>query len=232
MADFTDRTAKALGPAVMDKLRTLRFCVVGCGGTGANFAEMLVRSGATHVTLIDGDTVDESNLNRVSSFAWYDVESPKVVALRARLDAIRPARRTRKPAPRVAPLGRAHGGGLAAGAHGRLATRQRAGLVQEADERCRNGQSAPPMRTTLRWRRACRDGGTLAAQLRPHAHRNANQLLRMGPCIAAIPGAHPIRARGWREGTCTHVPPYPAPRESRRGRSLSASSPVIVNEES
>ena len=70
MADFTDRTAKALGDDVMDKLRTKRFSVVGCGGTGANFAEMLVRSGATQIDLIDGDVVNESNLNRVSSFAW------------------------------------------------------------------------------------------------------------------------------------------------------------------
>ena len=91
MADFTDRTAKAFGLDVMEKLQTFRFCVVGCGGTGANFAEMLVRSGATHVTLIDGDTVDESNLNRVSSFAWDDVDSPKVNGLKARLDAIRPS---------------------------------------------------------------------------------------------------------------------------------------------
>ena len=90
MAGFTERTAKALGPDVMAKLREYRFCIVGCGGTGANFAEMLVRSGATKVTLIDGDVVDESNLNRVSSFAWSDINVPKVDALKARLDAIRP----------------------------------------------------------------------------------------------------------------------------------------------
>ena len=90
MADFSDRTTKALGLDVMEKLQTFRFCVVGCGGTGANFAEMLVRSGAIHVTLIDGDTVDESNLNRVSSFAWDNVDLLKVDALKARLEAIRP----------------------------------------------------------------------------------------------------------------------------------------------
>ena len=42
-----DRTSKALGDKVMERLRSLRFCIVGCGGTGANFAEMLVRTGAT-----------------------------------------------------------------------------------------------------------------------------------------------------------------------------------------
>ena len=90
MPNFTDRTAKALGPGVMEKLRTFNFCVVGCGGTGATFAEMLVRSGATRLTLIDGDIVDESNLNRVPSFAWRDIKRCKVAALKARLDAIRP----------------------------------------------------------------------------------------------------------------------------------------------
>ena len=90
MASFTDRTAKALGPSVMEKFRTLDFCVVGCGGTGATFAEMLVRSGATRLSLIDGDVVDESNLNRVPSFAWPDIKRCKVAALKARLDAIRP----------------------------------------------------------------------------------------------------------------------------------------------
>ena len=90
MAHFTDRTTKALGQDVMAKLQTLQFCVVGCGGTGANFAEMLVRSGATQLTLIDGDVVDPSNLNRVFSFAGQDIDQPKVDALKARLDSIRP----------------------------------------------------------------------------------------------------------------------------------------------
>ena len=90
MADFTDRTTKALGSDIMDQLCTKRFCVVGCGGTGANFAEMLVRSGTTRVDLVDGDVVDESNLNRVSPFAWTDIGSLKADALKVRLDAIRP----------------------------------------------------------------------------------------------------------------------------------------------
>ena len=60
-----DRTSKALGDKVMERLRSLRFCIVGCGGTGANFAEMLVRTGATRLALIDGAVVKEEDLNRV-----------------------------------------------------------------------------------------------------------------------------------------------------------------------
>lgn len=74
----------------MEKLQSLNFCIVGCGGTGANFAEMLVRTGATQLTLIDGDIVDKSNLNRVTSFAWPDIDNSKTEALEARLVAIRP----------------------------------------------------------------------------------------------------------------------------------------------
>ena len=85
-----DRTIKAVGENVMEKLRSLSFCVVGCGGTGANFAEMIVRSGGRRIVLIDGDRVDDTNLNRVFGFSFDDVELPKVEALSARLMSIRP----------------------------------------------------------------------------------------------------------------------------------------------
>ena len=88
--NIDDRTHKALGDEVMDRLRSLRFCVIGCGGTGANFAEMLVRTGARQLTLIDGTKVEESHLNRVFSFSYSDCEEPKVEALRRRLESIRP----------------------------------------------------------------------------------------------------------------------------------------------
>ena len=82
---FLDRTAKALGNRLMEQLKSLHFCIVGCGGTGANFAEMLVRSGANQITLIDGGTVKESDLNRVLSFTSCDIDKPKVDALKERL---------------------------------------------------------------------------------------------------------------------------------------------------
>ena len=85
-----DRTVRALGDGVMEQLKSLRFCIVGCGGTGANFAEMLVRTGVRRLTLIDGTTVDESNLNRAFSFSYSDCGKPKVEALNRRLKSIRP----------------------------------------------------------------------------------------------------------------------------------------------
>lgn len=87
--DFIDRTYKALGPEILTRLRDQRFCIIGNGGIGANFAEMLVRSGATRLTLIDGSPVEESNLNRTFSFTSLDLEARKAKALRRRLGEIR-----------------------------------------------------------------------------------------------------------------------------------------------
>ena len=86
---FENRTTRALGESVIQKLASLHFCIVGCGGTGANFAEMLVRTGARRITLIDGTRIDESNLNRVFSFFQADLGKPKVEVLKRHLEAIR-----------------------------------------------------------------------------------------------------------------------------------------------
>lgn len=84
-----DRTTAALGDQVMAKLRSLMFCIVGCGGTGAGFAEMLVRSGAKRLILIDGSRVKASDLNRETAFCQKDIDEPKVKALEDRLRSIR-----------------------------------------------------------------------------------------------------------------------------------------------
>lgn len=39
-------------------------CVIGCGGLGGGVIENLVRMGVGHITAVDGDVFDESNLNR------------------------------------------------------------------------------------------------------------------------------------------------------------------------
>ena len=72
----------------MEQLKALRFCIVGCGGTGANFSDMLVRTGARHLTLIDGGIVKESGLNRVLCFTAGDVGKSKVEVLEKHLRAV------------------------------------------------------------------------------------------------------------------------------------------------
>ncbi len=85
---MNERTSAALGGELMERLKTLQFCIVGCGGTGASFAEMLVRTGAKRLVLIDGGTVKASGLNRVFGFAAQDIGRLKVEALAERLEAI------------------------------------------------------------------------------------------------------------------------------------------------
>lgn len=48
----------------MERLRKSRVCVVGCGGLGGYIIEMLARLGVGHLTVLDGDVFDETNLNR------------------------------------------------------------------------------------------------------------------------------------------------------------------------
>ncbi|WP_350342892.1 HesA/MoeB/ThiF family protein [Proteinivorax tanatarense] len=47
-----------------DSLKRYKICVVGCGGLGGHIIEMLVRLGVGHVTVVDYDRFDETNLNR------------------------------------------------------------------------------------------------------------------------------------------------------------------------
>lgn len=47
-----------------EKLKDFRVCVVGCGGLGGYIIEMLGRIGIGHITVVDGDVFEESNLNR------------------------------------------------------------------------------------------------------------------------------------------------------------------------
>lgn len=75
-------------PELRARLRGCSVAIIGCGGLGSNVAEMLVRSGIGRLTLIDFDTVDESNLNR--QFFFRDqIGMPKVVALAENLRRIR-----------------------------------------------------------------------------------------------------------------------------------------------
>lgn len=58
------RNMKALSEEDMKKLFKSRVCVVGCGGLGGYIIEMLGRIGVGYITAIDGDSFDETNLNR------------------------------------------------------------------------------------------------------------------------------------------------------------------------
>lgn len=83
------RTKKALGIDLIKKLRKIKFCIVGCGAVGSIFSEILIRTGAIYLVLIDGDTVNASNLNR-GSFTQVDIGKYKVCVVANRLKLINP----------------------------------------------------------------------------------------------------------------------------------------------
>ena len=85
-----NRTALLLGDDVMAALGRVRVIIFGVGGVGSWCAEGLVRSGITHLTLVDSDCVSESNVNRQLMATTRTVGQVKVEALRDRLMDINP----------------------------------------------------------------------------------------------------------------------------------------------
>ncbi|KAG9126193.1 hypothetical protein FRC07_004518 [Ceratobasidium sp. 392] len=69
-----------LGEDSMSKVRSGRVVIVGCGGVGSWAAVMLMRSGVSHLRLIDFDMVTLSSLNRHAVATLADVGVPKVTA--------------------------------------------------------------------------------------------------------------------------------------------------------
>lgn len=75
------RQEQAFGKPFNLKLQSLRVAVVGLGGTGSPIATLLARTGIGELILIDGDKLDESNMNRVSGFDSKSVGENKAIAL-------------------------------------------------------------------------------------------------------------------------------------------------------
>jgi len=61
---WMSRTQLLLGDEQLHKLINANVLVVGLGGVGAIAAEMIARSGVGKMTIVDADTVEETNRNR------------------------------------------------------------------------------------------------------------------------------------------------------------------------
>lgn len=90
MDDFFSRSEVLLGAEAMQALRTKRVIIFGVGGVGSWAAECLIRTGLTHLTIVDGDTVQPSNINRQLPATRATLGQPKVFALQERLLSINP----------------------------------------------------------------------------------------------------------------------------------------------
>ena len=90
MNERTIRAEMLLGAEAMEKLRRAHVAVFGLGGVGSWCAEALARSGVGALTLIDQDTVSESNINRQLCALGSTVGMPKAEVLRLRIGDIDP----------------------------------------------------------------------------------------------------------------------------------------------
>ena len=87
---FTRRTAALLGDEAVERLKQARVLVLGVGGVGRYAAEQLCRMGIGHLTLIDGDKVDPTNLNRQIAALNSTVARCKAEVLAERFKYINP----------------------------------------------------------------------------------------------------------------------------------------------
>jgi molybdopterin-synthase adenylyltransferase len=82
------RNFDTLTRAQQAKLAASRVAVLGLGGLGGGVSEMLARTGVGHLTLIDGDVFEPSNLNR-QLFCTEDVLGiSKALAAEKRIRAV------------------------------------------------------------------------------------------------------------------------------------------------
>ncbi|TNF44321.1 MAG: tRNA threonylcarbamoyladenosine dehydratase [Cytophagales bacterium] len=92
MNDFAwlSRTELITGREGLEKLSQKHVLVVGLGGVGSFAAEFIARSGVGQMTIIDGDTVDISNVNRQLPATQLNVGQSKAEWMEERLLAINP----------------------------------------------------------------------------------------------------------------------------------------------
>lgn len=75
------RTISAWGAKKQENLSRLKIGIVGLGSVGSIVAEILARTGIANFTLIDFDTVEEKNLDRLTNIFKEDIGRAKVLAV-------------------------------------------------------------------------------------------------------------------------------------------------------
>ncbi len=88
--EIFQRTELLLGSEFLQRAAEKRVIVFGVGGVGSWCAEMLIRSGIGHLTLVDSDRVSITNVNRQLMATTKTVGMVKVEVLKDRLLEINP----------------------------------------------------------------------------------------------------------------------------------------------
>ncbi len=88
--DWLERTELLLGKEQVSKLNSKHVLVVGLGGVGAYAAEQICRAGIGQMTIVDGDTIHLTNINRQLPALYSTIGLPKAESLGKRLLDINP----------------------------------------------------------------------------------------------------------------------------------------------
>lgn len=89
-SERTQRAEMLLGGEAIEKLNRSHVAVFGLGGVGSWCAEALARAGVGRMTLVDGDVVSVTNINRQLVALASTVGRPKTEVMAERLRDINP----------------------------------------------------------------------------------------------------------------------------------------------
>lgn len=90
MSERFVRTENLIGEEGLSRLRDAHVAVFGVGGVGGYIIEALARSGVGTLTIVDSDTVAESNINRQIIATYNTIGMSKVDAMKERILSINP----------------------------------------------------------------------------------------------------------------------------------------------
>lgn len=87
--EFT-RTELLIGKTGVEKLKNAKVVVYGIGGVGSYVVEALARAGIGHITIVDFDKVDITNINRQLLATHSTIGKDKVEVMKERILDINP----------------------------------------------------------------------------------------------------------------------------------------------
>ena len=90
MSDWLQRTQLLIGDEAIKHLKEKHVLIIGLGGVGSFAAEFLVRAGVGQLTMVDGDLVDVTNINRQLQATHETIGKSKAKVLAARFYEINP----------------------------------------------------------------------------------------------------------------------------------------------
>lgn len=90
MAEWTERAELLFKKEGLEKLQNANILIVGVGGVGSFAAEFIARAGVGKMTIVDGDVVDITNINRQLPALHSTVGEPKIDVVGNRLMDINP----------------------------------------------------------------------------------------------------------------------------------------------